>query len=87
MKTLFETHKQLKENFTEYRNEHRNINFRRYLTEVLQYSDEEATMIMTENERVLYQVNKSKKPKRNKRREWRREKFEKEFEGKSILNV
>lgn len=61
MKTLFETHKQLKENFTEYRNEHRNVDFRHYLTDVLQYSNEEATMIMSENKHILYSVNKSKK--------------------------
>lgn len=87
MKTVIEIHKSLKESFTEYHKEHRTVNFRQYLTDVLQYSDEGATMIMIENERVLYPLNKSKKPKRNKRREWRREKFEKEFEGKSILNV
>jgi hypothetical protein len=76
MKTVIEIHKLLKESFTEYHKEHRTVNFRQYLTDVLQYSDEEATVIMVENEHVLYPVNNSKKPKRNRRREWRRKMFE-----------
>jgi len=59
MRTLFETHRTLKNNFIEYHKEHPDTSFRNFLTDVLKYSEEETNEIVKENKRILYK-NKGK---------------------------
>ena len=54
MKTLFETHRTLKNDFNEYHKEHPDISFKRFITDVLKYSEEETNEIVKENKRILY---------------------------------
>lgn len=54
MRTLFETHRTLKNDFNEYHKEHPDTSFRNFLTDVLNYNPDEANGILKENRRVLY---------------------------------
>ena len=54
MKSLLETHTQLRDGFREYKQTHPKITFRRFLTDVLNYSQEESKKILKTNKITLY---------------------------------
>lgn len=54
MKSLLETHMQLRDGFREYKQTNPKITFRRFLTEVLNYSQEESKKILKTNKITLY---------------------------------
>lgn len=54
MKTLFEIHKQLRQEFKNYK-EINKVDFRHFLTDILNYTSNEADIILKDNKRILYQ--------------------------------
>lgn len=54
MKTLKETHKQLREGYKEYQSEHPETTFRSFLTDVLNYTPEESQKIAKSHKNTLF---------------------------------